>query len=61
MCAEDVYHNQRVSPQQLVSSTKESSTHSGQPSETDKNDWSDVSDRSVRRKIQNKLAQRRFR
>ncbi|KAJ6193370.1 hypothetical protein J3E72DRAFT_434135 [Bipolaris maydis] len=45
MCAEDVYHNRRVSPQQPVSSTKESSTHGGQTSETDKNDWSDVSDR----------------
>jgi hypothetical protein len=52
---------QQTSPNQ-VASTKSSSSVAGAGSpEAGPDDWSDVKDPSERRKIQNKLAQRRFR
>ncbi|EOA80907.1 uncharacterized protein SETTUDRAFT_100801 [Exserohilum turcica Et28A] len=53
--------NQQSNLQQAESPTQEQSVTGEQASEANKDDWADVSDPSERRKIQNKLAQRRFR
>lgn len=61
MCTENTGQIQQSSSQQPVPSTREQSVTGQQSSETDKDIWSDVSDPKERRKIQNKLAQRRLR
>lgn len=53
--------SQQSSSQQPVSPSQEPSETDQRSSETDKEAWFDVSDPKERRKIQNKLAQRRLR
>ncbi|KAF2255415.1 hypothetical protein BU26DRAFT_155733 [Trematosphaeria pertusa] len=53
--------NQNASGQQSRSSRGGSSTPGREPSRSKADEWSEVKDPNERRKIQNKLAQRRFR
>jgi hypothetical protein len=52
---------QRPNPQHSSSIKDRSSVTSGDPPDMRSDDWLDVKDPAERRKIQNKLAQRRFR
>jgi hypothetical protein len=59
--AVNMAHTERSSIQQSVSPGSSPSVLGSEPSKPKSDEWSDITDPNERRKIQNKLAQRRFR